>query len=108
MKFTDFFQKFFSRSMTGEVIEATQEYQMEMDPLKEFLEERCVQGPGLTATAAELYQAYCAWAKENDLNSKEKLLRRNFGLTLAERGFRKAKGTGGVRYWQGLGLRLVS
>ncbi|MBI4961640.1 MAG: hypothetical protein HY913_00030 [Desulfomonile tiedjei] len=91
-----------------EVIEATQEYRMEMDPLKEFLEERCVRGAGLMATAGELYLAYSGWAKENDLNAKEKLSKRNFGLTLAEQGFRRKKGTGGRRCYLGLGLRSVA
>lgn len=90
-----------------EIIEATQEYRTEMDPLKEFLDERCILGRELTATAGELYEAYNGWAKEHDLQVREKLLKRNFGLTLAEQGFRKGKGTGGVRFWRGLGLRSL-
>jgi len=91
-----------------EVKEAVQEYRAEMDPLKEFIETKCLVGEGLTVTAADLYRAYNSWADENDLQKKERLLKRSFGLALAELGFRKAKGTGGVRLWRGLGLRSLA
>jgi putative DNA primase/helicase len=88
-----------------EVKEAVQEYRAEMDPLKEFLETKCLIGPDLTTPAAGLYSAYNSYADENNLQKRERLLKRSFGLALAEQGFRKAKGTSGVRLWRGIGLR---
>lgn len=89
-----------------EVIKAVQEYRDQMDPLKEFLDEKCVIGTDLTATAGELYHAYNAWGEDN-LKKKELLSKRSFGLTLAEKGYRNGKGGGGVRLWRGLGLRTI-
>ncbi len=88
------------------VKQAVQDYRDSMDPLKDFIEAKCLLGLDLTATAADLYHAYCAWADDN-LQKKERLTKRAFGLALAEKGFRAAKGTGGVRLWRGLGLRTL-
>jgi putative DNA primase/helicase len=89
-----------------EVIEAVQEYRDQMDPLKEFLEAKCVMGPEFTATAGDLYHAYKSWGEDN-LKKQEILTKRAFGLTLGEKGYRNGKGTGGVRFWRGLGLRTI-
>ena len=88
-----------------EVKEAVQEYRAEMDPLREFIDTKCVRAAGATVTAAELYTAYNKYADENNLQKRERLMKRSFGLALAEQGFRRGKGTGGVRLWRGLGLR---
>lgn len=87
-----------------EVREAVQYYRDQMDPLKEFMEARCVVAPGATATAAELYRVYGAWAEE-ELQKRERLTKRMFGLALGEKGFRNGKGAAGVRLWRGIGLR---
>jgi putative DNA primase/helicase len=87
-----------------EIRDAVQDYRDQMDPLKDFLDDRCLLNPELTATAGELYRAYNAWADDN-LQKKERLTKRGFGLVLAEKGFRKGRGTGGVRLWRSLGLK---
>ena len=87
-----------------EVIEAVQEYRDQMDPLKEFLDAKCLIDSELTATAADLYGAYVLWADDNSVK-KERLTKRAFGLALGEKRFRNCKGTAGVRTWRGLGLR---
>ncbi len=89
-----------------EIIAAVQEYRDQMDPLKEFIEEKCLLAPDMTATSGDIYHAYKSWAEDN-LQSREKLTKRNLGLCLGEKGFRKGKGTGGVRLWRGLGLRTL-
>jgi len=86
------------------VRQAVTAYRAEMDVLAEFLEDRCIQGPGLSATAKELYSAYQDWAEEQGIPEKERLKQRTFGLMLAERGFHRDRGVGGQRIWRGLGL----
>jgi len=88
-----------------EVMEATEDYRAEMDMLRDFLDEKCLVGPGLSATAADLYKTYSEWAKDAGLDKKERLYQRSFGLALGEQGFIKDRGTGGLRLWRGLGLR---
>jgi putative DNA primase/helicase len=90
-----------------EVLQATADYRAEMDMLAEFLEEKCLVKPNLSATAKELYEEYCSWAEANGLKDREVMKQRTFGIHLAERGFRKDKGTSGQRLWCGLGLRLI-
>lgn len=96
-----------------EVMEAVQDYRDQMNPLKEFLEAKCLIAPELTTPAADLYGSYCDWAETN-LQKKERLTKRAFGLALGEQGFKnrgakgqELKGTAGVRLWRGLGLRTI-
>lgn len=95
------------------VKQAVQHYRNQMNPLKEFLDARCILAAELITSAADLYGAYCDWAEAN-LQKKERLTKRAFGLTLGEQGFknrgndgRELKGTAGVRLWRGLGLRTI-
>lgn len=95
------------------VKQAVQHYRNQMNPLKEFLDARCILAAELVTSAADLYGAYCDWAEAN-LQKKERLTKRAFGLTLGEQGFknrgddgRELKGTAGVRLWRGLGLRTI-
>lgn len=48
----------------AEVLAATAAYESEQDPLAEFLDGRCVLGPGVEVTRADLFGAYIAWAEE--------------------------------------------
>lgn len=88
-----------------EVRDATAEYRAEMDVLQEFLDDRCVTGPTMRATAKELYEAYQAWADDGGIPEKQQLKQRTFGIMLAERGFSRDRGSAGVRLWRGIGLR---
>ncbi len=90
-----------------EVTAANAEYRAEMDVLAEFIEDCCLVAPGLSATAQEIYSAYCHWAEEAGLKEKEIMKQRTFGICLTERGFKRDKGAAGKRFWRGVGLRSV-
>lgn len=53
-----------------EVTAATQEYRDQMDPLKEFLDEKCIIAAGAVATAGDLYHAYTSWG---EITSRRKI-----------------------------------
>jgi putative DNA primase/helicase len=99
-------QRYADLAEPQEVRDAVQDYRDSMDPLKEFLEDRCLVFPEMKATAAELFKAYNAWAEEAEIK-KEKLTKRHFGLCLGEKGFKNGKGKAGVRLWRGLGLKTI-
>ena len=86
-----------------EVIQATGDYQQEMDVIGDFILECCNTGPGASATAKELYQAYGGWAESN--GEKRPLSQRAFGMSLTERGFDRKPGTGNISMWWGIGLK---
>lgn len=86
-----------------EVNEATQAYRDEMDILADFIAERCLVAPAVSATAKELYSAYTAWAEA--AGEKQPLSQRAFGMSLTERGFKRDRGTGGRIVWYGIGLK---
>lgn len=86
-----------------EVRAATQKYREEMDVLADFLAERCIVGPGEKCKAGELYQAYKDWAEHT--GESRPLSLKAFGLLLEERGFTAKKGTAGVIYRHGVGLK---
>jgi putative DNA primase/helicase len=90
-----------------EVLAATADYRAEMDDLAGFLAEKCLLGPGLTATASDLYAAYTAFCEDSAMREKEILKQQSFGRCLAERGFKRDRGTGGRRFWRGVGLKTV-
>jgi putative DNA primase/helicase len=83
-----------------QVREATSAYREDMDPLKEFLDERCVISGEYTCGSTELYTAYAEWARvcgERAMNHKD------FSRHMAERGFASMRGKHGMRL-QGIGL----
>jgi putative DNA primase/helicase len=86
-----------------EVAEATACYRSEMDVLASFIQDRCIQGRNLEASAKDLYCAFSAWAEEA---GEKKMNQRAFGLKIRERGFRQYHSRSGDR-WLGLGLREV-
>ena len=83
------------------MIRATSTYKQEMDPLGEFLEERCelqVYAGDLARTkASHLLRAYQAWSSDRSMSSKRlaKLLR--------ARGYESKKEADGT-YWIGIEL----
>jgi putative DNA primase/helicase len=86
-----------------EVIQATGDYQQEMDIIGDFILECCITTPGASATAKELYQAYGEWAESN--GEKRPVSQRAFGMSLTERGFDRKPGTGNISMWWGIGLK---
>ena len=84
-----------------EVKHATDAYREESDPLREFLEERCVESPGAWTATGDLYAAYSRWCE----SSAERPMRKNqFGEELVRSGYSPEK-RGGVRGWNGAELK---
>lgn len=80
------------------VEEATKEYRSEMDVVAAFLDACCERGMGREKTT-DLYQAYSAWADENN---EYKMSSRKFGMELAKQ-FTRVKSDGKC-YYTGLCL----
>ena len=83
------------------VVEETAAYRDEQDPLKEFLEDRCIERDGVWCTKDHLYSAYEQWA------GKRPMSRRKLAELLTQRGFqddRKRVGGEVKRLWIGLGV----
>ena len=84
---------------------ATERYREEMDPLRDFLEDRCVISPGAWIASASLFGAYEDWRKETgarELSGPKKL-----GERLRARGCKPASRRQGgkvVRGWAGISL----
>jgi putative DNA primase/helicase len=84
-----------------EVMQATDAYREESDPLREFLEERCVETPGAWTATGELYTAYTRWCEA----SGERPVRKNqFGEAMVRSGFEAERRNAG-RGWKGIALR---
>ncbi len=87
----------------AEVVAATTQYREEMDPLADFLAERCMELPGVATEAGTLFKAYSEWCERG---GEKPLNQRQFGLRLAERGYAKDRNTVTRRYqYHGLALR---
>jgi putative DNA primase/helicase len=84
------------------VTAATARYREEMDVLGRFIVDRCVLHPDAKAKAGELYTLYGYWSHAN--GETEPLTQKAFGQRLADRGLVATRGTGGVRWWNGIGL----
>ena len=84
-----------------EVLNATAAYRTEQDVIADFLGERCSTGKDRKVTATTLYSAYKTWCE----NAGEKpMTKTKLGIRLSDHGFTKERGTGGERYWSGVGL----
>jgi putative DNA primase/helicase len=91
-----------------EVVEkATEQYRLEMDPLRDFIEDRCILLPSAWVASGKLRAAYENWAKEN--GERVVLDQRGLGEKLRGRGCstqnRKVDGSS-VRGWRGIGLKF--
>jgi putative DNA primase/helicase len=82
--------------------QATEQYRLEMDPLRDFVADCCVLTPHAWTPAAKLREAYERYSKETGeqdlLNAKE------FTAALRARGCEAQKGAKGIRGWRGVGL----
>lgn len=87
------------------VMEATQNYQSEMDVLAAWFADCCVVKKHCETKAADLYASYCAWCEQTGEYPEKQ---RKFGMRLTERGFERFRSTGGDHFWRGIGLRLSS
>jgi putative DNA primase/helicase len=85
----------------SEVKQAGKTWRDESDPLKDFIEDRCVLDAKATCTVAQLWAAYEQWAKEN--GEKDPLSRKEFNERLKERGCVQDRTTA-TRGWKGIGV----
>jgi putative DNA primase/helicase len=83
------------------IINATDEYRAEMDVIGNFIRERCIQGPGCSIRARELFKVYQDWCDENNEHACSE---RFLGLRLKELGLEQ-KRFGDGRYWQGIMIK---
>jgi phage/plasmid-associated DNA primase len=84
---------------------ATDAYRADMDPLKDFLTDRCELLPRARVRSDELWRAYERWAQEN---GERPIGRRAFGELLKGRGLVPTTSyMAGTtrRIWEGIGLR---
>ncbi len=84
-----------------EVVNATKEYQIDVDALGAFIEDYCVVGATLRGKPVELYNAYDTWCR---MNNEHAVSKKMFGMKLKDRGFTAGK-TGSDRWWGGIGLK---
>ena len=84
---------------------ATDAYRADMDPLKDFLMDRCELLPRARVRSDELWKAYEQWAQDN---GDRPIGRRAFGELLKGRGLIPTTSyMAGTtrRVWEGIGLR---
>lgn len=86
---------------SGAVTAATADYRRSMDPLSDFIAERCVLADEVSN--ADLRAAYEAWAKENGV--KNPVGGNAFAERLETRGCERSRRHGGKRWWVGIRLR---
>ncbi|MBI4602720.1 MAG: bifunctional DNA primase/polymerase [Planctomycetes bacterium] len=84
-----------------EVLAATAKYREDSDLVGEFVTECCLESPRLSTRAFTLYRAYRQWAEDSGLRP---MSQRAFGERLQERGYARARGTGGPYVYHGVGL----
>jgi putative DNA primase/helicase len=83
------------------VLAATAEYQHEADAVARFIDDECEIGPGRSSTTEPLYMRWQNWAIREQIPPLSKKL---FGSALDRHGYTARKGTGGIRYRQGIQL----
>ena len=82
---------------------ATSSYQAEMDPLADFIDDRCVRIPDARTSKEDLWQTYKEWAKDNHI--RRPLGRNQIGERIAAfDGITEVKS--GKWYWEGIGLTI--
>jgi putative DNA primase/helicase len=86
------------------IVHATDEYRAEMDVIGNFLKERCVQKPGVSIKARELFKCYQDWC---DDHNEHAVSERFLGLRLKEMGLEQKRMNDG-RYWQGIQIKVQS
>jgi putative DNA primase/helicase len=84
------------------ILSATDEYRGEMDVIGNFIRERCVQEPGASIRARELFKCYQDWCDENNEHACSE---RFLGLRLKELGLEQKRLSDG-RYWKGISVKV--
>jgi putative DNA primase/helicase len=89
------------------VVDATDAYQQDSDPLAEFLDDACnLDDAAAFVRAADLYAEYQAWATKQGIgdHSRERLSAKAFGQLIARR-FRRDRLGDGARGYRGVEIR---
>lgn len=86
-----------------EVLAAIEEYRAEMDPIGDFIVDRCVVDPRCSSKAGRLYEAFCDWFKT--VAGGEPMTPHAFGKRLSALGY-PAERTSQERRRRGIGLRV--
>jgi putative DNA primase/helicase len=89
------------------VAAATEEYRLESDVLREFVEDCLIVGPGREARSADVFKAYQRWAEENGV--QRPLTQQGLGRLLAARGYQHSRDTrreGRGRGWVGFSVAV--
>jgi putative DNA primase/helicase len=89
----------------GVVMQATADYRKAMEPLAEFVADCCVVRAGLSVPATRLRDEYETWCRSAGI--KHPLMGRRWGDALRAIGCNDRRGTGGLRWWDGIDIRLV-
>lgn len=84
------------------ISKATAAYRHDSDLLADFFDDTVEFNDEYRVEKSALKKAYTDWCEKN---GQEPLNRLNFKNRLLEKGITEIKGTGGTRYWCGLGLR---
>ncbi len=82
------------------VTKATDAYREEMDPLRDYLADRCVVTPDAWSPFEDLWGSYQDWTK----GDRWALSRKAFGERLTGHGWPAERGAHGVRIRKGIGL----
>lgn len=84
-----------------EVMEAVEDYKMDMDQVGRFIEDCCKVGEGYECTGANMYDEYINWCIAEGENYK--MTNHKLAQDLKEKGFvNKRKSSG--KYWTGIGI----
>ena len=86
----------------AKVVNATSDYRMESDTIKEFLDTNCRKDPSEQIARGTLYGVYKNWCTDND---DSPLSPRKFANGLRERGIVDGSPRNGTRYWKGIRFR---
>ncbi|MCH7606152.1 MAG: peroxidase-related enzyme [Chloroflexi bacterium] len=69
--------------------------------IHQFVDSCCVTSPDRAATARDLYISYLRWCDESD---QQPMRQRDFGVNLAQLGYRRQRRGRGRHWWLGIGL----
>jgi putative DNA primase/helicase len=89
-------------SVPGDVTKATKNYRAEMDTFQAFIEDTLIVEESCRSRASALYETYKKWCEQTgEFCQKQRWV----GQRLTDLGYQKSKGTNGMRFWDGLGIK---
>lgn len=85
----------------SQILRATEQYREEMDPLSEFIAERCVLQPEARSNNGDIYQEYRKWAEHAGI--RRAISQKAFTTGLKARNFEQHS-NGKTKFWPGIGI----